>query len=1058
MISNLLSTRGKAVLFVALCFLISITLLFSTVLPMLQGKSGKLPITGETTLSSEQVIKIEDFVEKQMKKDDIPGMALAIVKGDKTIYNKGFGYKDIKTKEPVNRNSVFEIASNSKAYTALGLLMLKDKGLLNLDDPVRKYIPWLKVKYNGKYVDMTIRQVLHQTSGVPSLTLGYMPVGDGDDSYDKTVRMLVDTELNNMPGEKYEYASLNYDILGLIIQNISGKTFEQYIKENLLQPLGLDNTYLSRKEALENGLVKGYKISFFTNHEYIPPVFRGNTPAGYFYTNSIDIAKWMKVQLGTIETPYKKIIEETQIPDRSISPIDIEDFYGSSYAMGWFVYQKGSGEISHSGGNPNFSSYIVLRPKDGLGVAMLANKHTEITYETCQGVMDMLLGKDVTLSLADNWTEADRVASSAVIILAPFIVAIIILLILFFIDTIKKKRKFTGISLKGIVSFIISVAFMVLYIYCIMWIPDVLMSGLPVQFISVWLPGSILAAMVGLISAGVLLYLYLLLSNLFVKEDEKQWFPVITLGLVSGLGNAIIIFAVNLTLSPKYYIAPLKTAFGKIGNPLFWYFFIGLLVYVYGQKIIRTKLIRIANNIVYEKRTFLIDKILATPFDKFEKIDHGRIQACLNNDTEVISGSVNIIISAITSMVTMICCFIYLGVYNFYGFIISLVVILLSAGLYFLTGVKARKLMEASRSIQNIFFKNINDLVLGFKELSISRNKKNGFRTDIEVNCQTYREKRALGELMFANVFVVGEILFVLVIGAAAFIFPIIFPDMTKDSMKTYVFIFLYLAGPVRVILAAIPNGIGIKICWDRINEMIHEISDINAAKNLETNEIKALNEKKANIVEIDLRSVEYQYRNEDDSNFKLGPIDLNAKSGEVVFITGGNGSGKSTLAKLITGLYVPDNGKIQVNGKDIGNNELSQFFSAIFSDYYLFDKLYGIDCENMKRDVIDGYLDLLHIGDKVKITEGEFSTLKLSAGQRKRLALFISYLEDKPIFLFDEWAADQDPEFRNYFYLHLLPELKKKGKCVIAITHDDRYFELADKLIKLEMGKIINK
>lgn len=1057
MISNLLRTRKNTVLIVGLCLLISIVLLFTTVLPMLQGKDEKLPITGETTLSSEQVKKIEDFVAKQMKKDDIPGMALAVVKGDKTVYEKGFGYEDIKTKEPVNQDSVFEIASNSKAYTALGLLMLKDKGLLDLDDPVRKYIPWLKVKYNGKYVDMTIRQVLNQTSGVPSITLGYMPVGDGDDAYDKTVSMIVDTELNSMPGERYEYASLNYDIAGLIIQNISGKTFEQYIKENLLQPLGLDNTYLSRKEALENGLVKGYKISFFTNHEYTPPIFRGNTPAGYFYTNSKDISKWMKVQLGSIETPYKKIIEETQIPDRSISPIDIDDFYGSSYAMGWYVYQKGSGEISHRGGNPNFSSFIVLRPNDGLGVAMFANKHTEITDETCQGVMDMLLGKDATTGLADNWMEADRVASSAVIVMVPFIVAIVILLVLFLIDLIKRKRRFAGITLKGMVSFIISVAFMVLYIYCIMWIPDVLMSGLPIQFISVWLPGSILVAMVGLIGAGVLLYLYLLLSNLFVKEGEGQWFSIITLSLASGLGNAIIIFAVNLTLSPKYYIAPLKTAFGKIGNPLFWYFLIGLLVYVYGQKIIRTKLIRIANNIVYEKRTFLIDKILATPFDRFEKIDHGRIQACLNNDTEVISGSVNIIVSAITSIVTVICCFIYLGVYNFYGFVLSLVVILLSAGLYFLTGVKARKLMEASRTIQNIFFKNINDLVLGFKELSINRRKKNGFRTDIEVNCQTYREKRTLGELMFANVFVVGEILFVLVIGAAAFIFPIIFPDMTKDSLKTYVFIFLYIAGPVRVILAAIPNSIGIKICWDRINGMVREISDINDDKSLETKELKALTEMKAGSVEIDLRGVEYQYRNEEDLCFKLGPIDLGAKSGEVVFITGGNGSGKSTLAKLITGLYVPDNGKIQVNGKDVGNNELSQLFSATFSDYYLFDKLYGIDCENVKQEVIDGYLDMLHISDKVKIIDGGFSTLKLSAGQKKRLALFISYLEDKPVCLFDEWAADQDPEFRNYFYLHLLPELKKKGKCVIAITHDDRYFNLADKLIKLDMGRIAN-
>jgi cyclic peptide transporter len=200
---------------------------------------------------------------------------------------------------------------------------------------------------------------------------------------------------------------------------------------------------------------------------------------------------------------------------------------------------------------------------------------------------------------------------------------------------------------------------------------------------------------------------------------------------------------------------------------------------------------------------------------------------------------------------------------------------------------------------------------------------------------------------------------------------------------------------------------------------------------------------------------VEYEYRSESGESFVLGPINYEFRAGEIIFITGGNGSGKSTLAKIITGLYSPHKGVVSVNGLLVGSDSLGSLFSAIFADFYLFEKLYGIDQEHPPA-LIGQYLNQLRIQDKVKVSEGRFSTTKLSTGQRKRLALLLSYLEDKPICLFDEWAADQDPEFRRFFYEVLLPELRELGKCVIAITHDDQYFHLCDKLIEMKMGKIV--
>ncbi len=199
-------------------------------------------------------------------------------------------------------------------------------------------------------------------------------------------------------------------------------------------------------------------------------------------------------------------------------------------------------------------------------------------------------------------------------------------------------------------------------------------------------------------------------------------------------------------------------------------------------------------------------------------------------------------------------------------------------------------------------------------------------------------------------------------------------------------------------------------------------------------------------------------YRREgEESSFVLGPIDLTFQPGELVFIAGGNGSGKTTLAKLITGLYIPDSGEILFNGRkvdDESRDAYRQQFSAVFSDFYLFGSLLGLDAPDLDVAVRE-YLERLQLSHKVRVVNGELSTTELSQGQRKRLALLTAYLEDRPIYLFDEWAADQDPVFREFFYYDILPALKSKGKLVLAISHDDRYSGLGDRLIKLTYGQV---
>lgn len=529
--------------------------------------------------------------------------------------------------------------------------------------------------------------------------------------------------------------------------------------------------------------------------------------------------------------------------------------------------------------------------------------------------------------------------------------------------------------------------------------------------------------------------------GMFGRNTRNSIFVVSILSVVSGLGNALIIFIINAALSRE----------DGFQGGLLLYFVAGIVIYVCGQRLVRSKVIFMANDIVYTKRIELIDKVMNSNYAKFEAMEDGKIQSALVNDTETISGFSNVLIAGITSFVTLLCCFIYLGIINFYGLLVSIGVILLAAGSYFLAGKMAGRLWEQTRDMQNVFFKFIHDLINGYKELYISKDKRQEFSRDVRESCEAYRNKRIQGDINFANVFVIGELLFTFVIGVVAFVFPLLFDEIQSSTLKSYVFVFLYMTGPVNGLLNAIPNIVKVRISWKRINQLSKELEAFREeAPPLLTEDIHS----RCGQTEIVMHKVEFKYSQADGREFAVGPVSFRCTSGEIIFIVGGNGSGKSTLAKLMTGLYQPLSGEIHVNGKRTHPRELSEYYSTVFSDYYLFDKLYGIDTQ-AHSEQISLHLHELQLNGKVEMNHGAFSSLKLSSGQKKRLALLISYIEDRPICLFDEWAAEQDPEFKEYFYTILLPRLKLQGKCVIVITHDDRYFHIADRVLRMESGQL---
>ena len=277
-------------------------------------------------------------------------------------------------------------------------------------------------------------------------------------------------------------------------------------------------------------------------------------------------------------------------------------------------------------------------------------------------------------------------------------------------------------------------------------------------------------------------------------------------------------------------------------------------------------------------------------------------------------------------------------------------------------------------------------------------------------------------------------------------------PLFDKADLAKFVLVLMYLKGPVGQIVLSLPMFSLALVSFRNVAELSEKFS----SPEPDLISHHAIGEP-ALTDRLTLQGVRYTFSQVGDLEpFSLGPIDFEIHKGETVFITGENGSGKTTLIKLILGLYEPSEGEIRYDGELITNSnrdDYRQNFSAIFFDFFLFEQL--IESDPATEAEICRYLERLDIAHKVSVYAGCFTTVDLSAGQRKRLALVETFTEKRPIVVLDEWAAEQDPTFRRIFYREIVPEMKRRGQTLIVVSHDDRYFDAADRLIHIEGGRI---
>ena len=526
-----------------------------------------------------------------------------------------------------------------------------------------------------------------------------------------------------------------------------------------------------------------------------------------------------------------------------------------------------------------------------------------------------------------------------------------------------------------------------------------------------------------------------------VKGSRQRLLLAIGMSLVSGFGNAAMVALINQALSAsREQLVELGLRFLVIG-----------VVVLITRTASQTLFMSLGQNAKASLRMKTIDRISGAPFAYVERQGSARSLGVLTQDLDAIVVLFVGLPGLVMNGAVIAGCLVYLGLLSWQVLVFAAVTVLIGSAGFHAANTRGMFHLRSSRRREDALVRHFRALFDGAKDLKLHRARMREFIDGtLATNVEAVRVQRTRGYVLYAAAASWGSFIFFAFIGCVLFVLTRYLP-VTPHVMSGYAMIFLYMIMPIEGLLSAIPYLSTARVALERVEQVNAELPIEQTVAAPQATAFES----------IVLEGVTHRYfREKENDVFTLGPVNLSFRPGELVYLIGGNGSGKTTLAKMLVGLYTPESGRILLNGEEVGEAQRDayrQHFSVVFSDFFLFDTLLGIRLDNVDR-AAHALLEDLQLAHKVKIENGVFSTLELSQGQRKRLALLVSYLEDRPFYLFDEWAADQDPLFKDVFYRRLLPELKAKGKTVVVITHDDRYFHLADRYIKLDFGQVIEE
>jgi putative ATP-binding cassette transporter len=529
--------------------------------------------------------------------------------------------------------------------------------------------------------------------------------------------------------------------------------------------------------------------------------------------------------------------------------------------------------------------------------------------------------------------------------------------------------------------------------------------------------------------------------------DRRDWLlaaGATAAGLASGAFSAALIAVVNTALMR-----------GEVGRGRLAAVFAGLLVSkVLTNAFARILLNHFAQGMLGRLCRELSRKVVATPLRHLESIGIPRILTTLTDDVAIIGGTLGAVPGLAMNGAVLVGCAVYLGWLSWPVLLAVLGFMGVGTVAYRMLVYRAFRYLKSARDTRDLLFKHFRALTEGTKELKLHAGRRHVFLTErVEPTVEALRRDSVAAVRQHVVATSWSQAFFYVLLGVVLFAAPTLHA-MSTEALTGYLLVILYMMNPIWGLIESWPTFARGRIAMQKVRDLGLSLSPLagepgDAWHGPPAEEFRRL----------DLDGVTFGYEGDADSpGFVLGPVDFSLHRGEIVFLVGGNGSGKSTFVKVLTGLYAPTVGAIRLDGQPVSDKNRDwycQHFSAVFSDFYLFEGLLGLNDPDL-----DGrarrHLVRLELDAKVRVDGGMFSTTALSQGQRKRLALLVAFMEDRPIYVFDEWAADQDVHYREIFYREILPELRSRGKTVLVISHDDRYYDLGDRVVKLDYGRVV--
>jgi len=541
------------------------------------------------------------------------------------------------------------------------------------------------------------------------------------------------------------------------------------------------------------------------------------------------------------------------------------------------------------------------------------------------------------------------------------------------------------------------------------------------------------------------------LLQLLDQESYGERRSIVTMAALSGVANAGLLAIINA--------ASQSASYETMNTRYLFMFVLAMTLYVITQRHIFDRGTMVFEGLVESVRLRMIGKVHGSDLLALERLGHADIYSKLTHQTGVISQSAGMIVAALQSALMVAFAAMYIAILSKAAFLLAVILVVGGVLVYLQREKETAASLQLAAQRETEFFGLVTHVIDGFKELKMSTARSAAVLGRVADVASDLRQTNQHTARLYNANYIFAQAFFYTLVAAVVFLLPRLIPTYTNVITQITAAI-LFIIGPLSTAVGGIPGFVKANIAAEQIAQIEAELDRQRPESEMTARAVVAPAAPPVAGAEraprIELAAVEFTYRDRDGQPlFSVGPLDLTVQPGETVFVVGGNGSGKSTLAKLLTALYLPDRGMITSDGVRVAADNAQAYreqFSVIFSDFHLFDQLYGLAPEPAE---VHALLRQMGLERKTSFENGRFTNLDLSTGQRKRLGLVVALLENRPVVVFDEWAADQDAEFRAWFYESLLGQLKERGRTVIAITHDDRYFHLADRVVRMDYGQI---